>query len=93
MSIAKSSKQGDQYPPCSFGRKAAERHLVMLLKSLVLSTVDYALPIINIRQNQMSRLEGLQNIELHIFTGCTKPTLVAVLRHLVGVPIILERQK
>ena len=37
------------------GRKAEERHLLMLYKSLVLSVVDYALPMINISQNLMGK--------------------------------------
>ena len=59
------------------GRKA-ERHLVMLYKSLVLSVVDYALPMIN-RQNLMDKLERLQNPCLHIITECPRSTPVHVL--------------
>jgi len=39
------------------GRKAEERHLVLLYKSLVLSVFDYALPMVNISQNLMGKLE------------------------------------
>ena len=45
-----------------------ERHLVMLFKSLVLSIVDYALPMIILHMNQLNRLERLQNIGLRNVT-------------------------
>jgi len=63
------------------GRKAEERHLVMLYKSLVLSVVDYALPMINISQNLMGKLERLQNECLHIITGCPSSAPVHVLQY------------
>ena len=54
------------------GRKTEERHLAMLYKSLVLSVIDYALPMINISQNLMGKLERLQNTCLCIITGCPR---------------------
>jgi len=74
------------------GRKAEERHLVMLYKSLVLTVVDYALPMINISQNLMG-LERLQNACLRIVTGYPRSTPVHVLQYLVGIPSIDTRQK
>jgi len=59
-------------------RKAEEGHLVMLYKNLVLSVVDYALPMINISQNLMGKLERLQNACLRIITGCPRSTPVHV---------------
>jgi len=75
------------------GRKAEESHLVMLYKSLVLSVVDYALPMIDIRQNLMGKLERLQNACARTITGCPRSTPVHVLQYLVGVPSITTRQK
>jgi len=65
----------------------------MLYKNLVLSVVDYALPMINISQNLMGKLERLQNASLCIITGCLRSTPVHVLQYLVGVPSINTRQK
>jgi len=75
------------------GRKAEEKHLVMLYKSLILSVVNYALPMINISQNLMGKLEPLQNACLRIITGCPRSSPVHVLQYLVGVPSIDTRQK
>jgi len=75
------------------GRKTEERHLVMLYKSLVLSVVDYALPMINISQNLMGKMERLQNVCPRIIPGCPRSTPVHVLKYLVGVPSIETRQK
>ena len=58
------------------GRKAEDRHLVMLYKSVVLSVVDYVLPMIKISQNLMGKLERLQNACLRIITGCPRSTPV-----------------
>jgi len=65
----------------------------MLYKSLVLSVVNYALPMINISHNFMGKLERLQNACLPIITGCPRSTPVHVLQYLVGVPSIDTRQK
>ena len=75
------------------GKKAEERHLGELYKSLALSVVEYALPMINISQNLMGKLERLQNACLRIITGCPRSTPVQVLQYLVGVPSIETRQK
>ena len=53
------------------GRRAEERHLCMLYRSLVLSVVDYGLPLAQLSDNQLGRLERLQNACLRIITGCT----------------------
>ena len=75
------------------GRKAEERYLLTLYKSLVLSTIDYEWPIISISQNQMNRLERLQNIGLRIITGCTRSTSIVALQYLTGIPSIADRQR
>jgi len=75
------------------GRKVEERHLVMLYKSLVLSVVGNALPMINISQNLMGKLERLQNTCLRIITWCPRSTPVHALQYLVRVPSIETRQK
>jgi len=60
----------------------------MLYKNLVLSVVDYALPMINISQNLMGKLERLQNACLCIITGYPRSTPVHVLQYLVGITSI-----
>ncbi len=62
------------------GRRAEERHLVTLYKALVLSIIDFALPMIQMSQNQVNHIERLQNACLRIITGCTRST-----------PILLDR--
>ena len=75
------------------GRRAEERHLVTLYKALVLSVIDYALPMVQLNQNQLNRAERLQNSCLRIITGCTRSTPIPVLHHLVGVTSIRSRQE
>ena len=75
------------------GRKAEERHLVTLYKALVLSVIDYALPMVQLNQNQLNCVERLQNSCLRIITGCTRSTPIPVLQHLVGVTSIRTRQE
>ena len=75
------------------GRRAEERHLVTLYKALVLSVLDYALPMVQLNQNQLNRAERLQNSCLRIITGCTRSTPIPVLHHLVGVTSIRTRQE
>ena len=43
------------------GRGAEERHLVTLFESLVLSRIEYSLPIIQLSLNQLNRIEIVQN--------------------------------
>ena len=75
------------------GRRAEERHLAMLYKSLVLSLIDFDLPIVQLSDNQVGRLQRLQNSCLRIVTGCTRATPITVLQFLVGVPSIKDRQE
>ncbi len=74
------------------GRRAEERHLVMLYKSLVRSIIDYALPMLQLSQNQLNRVESMQNTCLRIITGCTRSTPIPVLLYLVGITSIKARQ-
>jgi hypothetical protein len=56
-------------------RGAEERHLLMLFRALVLSVIDYALPMIELTSNQMARLEKIQNSALRTVTDCVLSTL------------------
>ena len=49
------------------GRRAEERHLVTLYKALVLSVLDYALPMLQLSQNQLNRVEAIQSACLRIY--------------------------
>ena len=74
------------------GRRAEERHLVTLYIALIRSVFDYALPMLQLSQNQVNRVERVQNSCLRVITGCTRSTPVAALHYLVGVTSISARQ-
>ncbi len=74
------------------GRRAEERHLVTLYKALVLSVMDYALPMLQLSQNQLNRVEAIQSACLRIITGCTRSTPIAVLQYLTATTSIQLRQ-
>ena len=74
------------------GRRAEVRHLVTLYKALVISIIDFALPMIQMSQNQVNRIERLQNACLRTITGCTRSTPIPVLHYLTGVTSIQDRQ-
>ena len=71
---------------------AEERHLVMLYRSLVLSIIEYALPMLQLSENQLNRLERLQNACMRIITGCTRSTPIPVLQYLTGLSSITDNQ-
>ncbi len=75
------------------GRRAEERHLLTLYKALVLSVIDYALPMLQLSLNQLNRLERIQNTGLRTVTGCTRSTPIPVLHYLAGVSSIDHRQQ
>ena len=75
------------------GRKAQERHLLMLYTSLVLSVIDYALPMLQLSLNQLNRLERVQNTCLRIVTGCTRSTPISALHFLTSCSSISYRQQ
>ena len=70
---------------------SAQRHLVLLYQGLVLSVIEYALPILTLSQTQIERLERIQNEAMRIILGCTKDTAVRAMRYLLDFPTIKDR--
>ena len=75
------------------GRGAEERHLLMLYEALVLSVISFALPIVSLSNNQLGRLERVQNTCLRVITGCTRSTPVSVLQFMTGIVSVTAKQE
>lgn len=70
-----------------------QKVLFILFQSLVLSVIDYGFGLLTLSNAQLKRLETIQNEGMRTILGCTRDTSSEAMRHILGLPSMVERHK